>query len=162
MIHFRPQDLSPFSSPAFTPFGADISRTGFYGFCADQGVVKIAHHGAGQHLDPDAPRHLPEGTEQRFRGFLRKALPALSTAPVARTRVCLYADSVDGDPWIDRHPELEGLTVACGGSGHALKLAPLLGDFIADAVEHGEGPRRFRWREVREAREQARFDGHTD
>lgn len=158
VLHFAPADLAPFEPPRFTPFGADISRTGFYGFCANEGVVKVAYHGAGEARDPDAARALADGTEARFRDFLAGAVPALATAPIVGSRICLYADSVDGDPWIDRVPGVEGLTVACGGSGHGFKLAPLLGDWIADAVETGTAPARFRWRALREDREQARYD----
>jgi glycine/D-amino acid oxidase-like deaminating enzyme len=42
--------------------------------------------------------------------------------------------------------------VATGGSGHAFKFAPLLGEIIADAVEGRPNPilPKFRWRpEVR-------------
>jgi len=50
--------------------------------------------------------------------------------------------------WIDRHPQKAGLTVATGGCGHAMKMAPVLGGLIADAVEGFENPwlERFAWR----------------
>jgi len=63
---------------------------------------------------------------------------------------------------IDRDPDREGLAVACGGSGHGFKVAPLLGPIIADVLEerpnrHAE---RFAWRERgRVVSEQARHDG---
>jgi len=48
--------------------------------------------------------------------------------------------------------------VASGGSGHGFKLAPLLGDWIADVALGGEAPARFRWREPEAPRyEDARF-----
>ena len=45
---------------------------------------------------------------------LEQAFPALVDAPVVYTRRCLYCDTLDEDLWIDRHPELDGLTVAAG------------------------------------------------
>lgn len=66
------------------------------------------------------------------------------------TRRCLYADTLDEHLWIDRHPEIAGLSVATGGSGHGFKFAPLLGALIADSVEKRDNPwlHKFRWREL--------------
>src|SRR5207302_2027537 len=148
---FRPADARPFAVPAFVPWGADIARSGWYGFPANaDGLVKVANHGAGRVLDPDEPRALAPADEPKFRAFLRESLPGLAEAPVAFTRLCLYSDAFDGDFLIARHPARPGLTVAAGGSGHAFKFAPVLGDLIADAVEGQAGPfaRRFGWREI--------------
>ena len=81
-----------------------------------------------------------------FRDFLRRSLPDLADAPIRASRLCMYCDAFDGDLWIDRHPDRPGVVVAAGGSGHGFKFAPLLGDFIADAVRGGDDPRRNRWR----------------
>lgn len=129
VLCFAPSDPRRFEPPALVPFGADISRTGWYGFCANaDGVVKIANHGPGVRIDPDAARTVPAGAEERFRAFLRDSMPELTGAPLAGSRLCLYCDSIDGDPWITRVPDREGLVVASGGSGHAFKLAPLSAD----------------------------------
>jgi glycine/D-amino acid oxidase-like deaminating enzyme len=56
-------------------------------------------------------------------------------------------------------PGRSGLVVASGGSGHAFKFAPLLGDWIADAVEGVGNPdlARFAWRQpARRKTEEAR------
>ncbi len=161
VLHLAPADPTRFRAPAFLPFAADIARTGWYGFSANAAdVVKVANHGPGVPVDPRGPRVFPAGAEARFRSFFADALPGLAAAPRAGERLCLYSESVDGDPWIARHPERAGLVVAAGGSGHAFKYAPLLGALIADAadgVEHRFGAR-FAWREVGERRfEEARF-----
>jgi glycine/D-amino acid oxidase-like deaminating enzyme len=160
---FRPDDASPFAPPRMVPWGADIARTGWYGFCANgEGLVKMANHGPGRVVDPDEPRTVTEEEAARFRSFIRDALPSLVDAPVAFTRLCLYSDSFDGDFIIDRHPRHPGLVVAAGGSGHAFKFMPALGGIVADVVE-GRSNRfadRFRWREVGDRKtEAARFDG---
>lgn len=141
----RPQDFAPPSFPAFT---ADIASTGFYGFPAlPDGTVKIANHGAGLPIDPDAPRCVPEDAERRFRAFLAEAVPGLAQAPLASRRLCLYADTADGAFLIDRVPGRSGLVVAGGGSGHAFKFAPVLGALVADRVEDRDraAPTRFAW-----------------
>jgi glycine/D-amino acid oxidase-like deaminating enzyme len=149
VFHFQPADAALFSWPRMVTWTGDVKATGWYGFAASsQGVVKIANHGAGVAVDPRNPRQVPEGAEQRFRAFLRDALPALADAPLADQRLCLYCDTPDGDFLIDRDPARPGLVVATGGSGHAFKFAPVLGGIIADVVEDKENAcaQRFAWR----------------
>lgn len=157
---FAPADAAPFTPPRFVPWAADIGRTGWYGFSANAaGLVKIANHGPGEAVDPDAARVPPPGTEERFRAFVAQALPPLAGAKLAILRTCLYCDSFDGDFFLCRHPERPRVLVASGGSGHGFKFAPVLGGLVADALE-GRDNRfnvRFAWRELGQSRhEQAR------
>ncbi len=151
VFHLKPSRPELFTTPGFTVFTADISNTGWYGFPLHprEGVVKIANHGIGLQIDPERDRRVVTDEDTRqFRQFLRESLPALADDPIVFTRRCLYSDTPDGHFWIDRHPALEGLTVAAGGSGHALKMGPVLGDLIADTAE-GQTHRwatRHRWR----------------
>lgn len=152
IFHLRPADPDLFAPPRFVVFTADVSRTGWYGFPLHptEGVVKIANHGVGLPLHPTAGERLvSEADEQRLRAMLAVNCPALSDAPLVYARHCLYCDTLDGDFWIDHHPDIQGLIVAAGGSGHAFKFAPILGDLIADVIELKPHPwtLRFRWRE---------------
>lgn len=160
----RPPDPRPFTADGFPVFTADIKRTGWYGFPAmADGLVKLANHGPGRRLDPDAPRSVTDEEVARLRSFLEDYLPALAGAPVAASRVCLYCDTADGDFWLARDPERESLTVAAGGSGHGFKFTPVLGRLAADALEGRTNPvlDRFRWRTGESGRraEAARFEG---
>lgn len=150
VYHFQVAELAAFQPPAFITWSADISNTGWYGFPAmDDGTLKVANHGPGQRQPAGAPRVVDPEHEPRFREFLRGSLPALADAPAVFNRLCMYCDTWDGDLWIDRDPQREGLVVAAGGSGHGFKFAPMLGPIIADVVE-GRGNRfaaRFAWRE---------------
>jgi glycine/D-amino acid oxidase-like deaminating enzyme len=149
IFHLQPTDRAPFEAPHFPVFGADIARTGYYGFPINRdGIVKIANHGTGIDLAPDAPRHVTAPQEAALREFLRDAFPALAGAPIIGRRLCVYGDTRDADFWIARHPERPNLTVATGGSGHAFKFAPILGELIADAVLGRANPfaHKFRWR----------------
>jgi glycine/D-amino acid oxidase-like deaminating enzyme len=163
VLHFRPDDPGRFRPPAFPPWCADIATTGWYGFPANaDGIVKVANHGKGRPIHPDAPRAIDPSDEPRFRAFLAETFPRLAEAPLVGSRLCLYSDSFDGDFWIATHPGRRGLSIASGGSGHGFKFAPVLGGLIADALEEKANPflDRFRWRE-RGARktEGARFLG---
>ena len=127
-------------------FGADIARSGWYGFPRQDAVVKVANHGDGRAMPPDSPaRATTVAEEERLREFLRASLPSLASAPLRKTRVCVYCDTLDEHFWIAPHPDAPTLVVATGGSGHGFKFAPLLGEWIARAVE-GDVVPRFRWR----------------
>jgi glycine/D-amino acid oxidase-like deaminating enzyme len=134
VLHFRPVRPGDWQPPGFVVWAADIANTGWYGFPAQEdGTVKVANHGPGRRVDPDAPRDVAPDAEPRFRAFFRETFPGLAEAPLIGSRLCLYCDSWDGNFWVDR--EREGLVVAAGDSGHGFKFAPVLGGLIADALE---------------------------
>ena len=148
VFHVAPVDAAPFAHDRFPVFGADIAGTGYYGFPANAaGLVKIANHGPGRPMFAGdvAARVVSDDETLALRAFLRDAIPTLATAPIAATRVCVYGDTTDQHFWIAPDPDRPELVVAAGGSGHAFKFAPLLGDMIADALEGKVDPR-FRWR----------------
>jgi glycine/D-amino acid oxidase-like deaminating enzyme len=69
-------------------------------------------------------------------------------------RLCVYGDTRDEHFLIARHPTRANVAVATGGSGHAFKFAPVLGDLIADLIldDHPHPLRdKFRWRTDRDA-----------
>jgi len=149
VFHLLPADPAPFAAASFPAFGADISRTGYYGFPINRdGIVKIANHGAGIDYTPGAPRDVTTAQEAALRSFLADAIPALAHAQIVGSRLCVYGDTRDADFWIARHPARPTLTVATGGSGHGFKFAPVLGELIADAVLGRSNPftHKFRWR----------------
>lgn len=153
VFHVRPRSIEAFSPPEFPVFNAEIATSGWYGFPyqASAGVLKIANHGAGVALDPHlGRRHVSEDQISYLRAFLTESLPQLGDAELVGTRLCLYHDTRDGQFWIDRHPDVANLTIGAGGSGHAFKFAPLLGGWIADAVEGSDNTSldRFRWRNL--------------
>jgi glycine/D-amino acid oxidase-like deaminating enzyme len=142
VFHLRPSDPSLFLAERFPVFGADISRTGYYGFpLHPDGIVKVANHGIGRAMHPEAPERTVTDEETRaLRDFLADTFPDLATAPIVATRTCVYGDTRDEHFWIASDPDRPGLTIAAGGSGHGFKFAPLLGDLIADAALGIENP----------------------
>ncbi len=158
VLHFQVEQPAAFQPPHFVVWTADVGNTGWYGFPAlSDGTLKIANHGPGRRIHADDPRNVAPEEEDRFREFLRSALPQLAEAPLIATRLCLYCDTWDTDFLIDRHPERPGMVVATGGSGHGFKFAPVLGSIIADVLE-GKPNRfaaRFAWRMRGEIRTEA-------
>src|SRR5262249_56201806 len=111
------------------------------------------HEGPGCAVpDADVRRAAPPAAEANARAFLREHLPSLADAPLVESRLCLYDDTPDSRFLIDEHPRRPGLWLAAGGSGHAFKFAPVLGELVADALlrradsPHAEFLRRCRWR----------------
>ena len=46
------------------------------------------------------------------------------------TRVCQYENTSSGDFLIDRHPGMENVWFAGGGSGHEFKHGPVVGEYV--------------------------------
>ena len=154
VYHLLPSDAGLFTYPKFTVFAADISNTGWYGFPLHpkDKVVKIANHGIGLPInDPEKDeRVVYENDIEQLRLFLKNSIPALADAPIVYTRRCCYTDTLDGHFWIDNHPEIKNLTIGSGGSGHAFKMGPVIGEMIA-AVAEGhthQWSTRYRWRPI--------------
>ena len=127
-------------------FALDLATTGWYGFPPRDGFIKLAVHGAGRPMHPESKeRQVNAAEEHALRELLREALPTLAAAPLRMTRLCMYCDTADEHFWIAPHPDDPHLLVASGGSGHAFKFAPRIGEWIARALE-GDVIPRFRWR----------------
>ena len=163
IFYFKPQDPDAYRAPSFPPWGADIPRSGWYGFPANsEGVFKMANHGRGTRVHADAERVISPEQEAHCREFLAQSLPSLASLPFHGTKMCLYCDTWDGDFWIARDPGRHGLVVVTGGSGHAFKFAPVLGGLAADALEGVENAysERFAWRAMGEIKsEDIRYTG---
>ena len=167
VFHLVVEDESLFVPPAFTVFTADVARSGWYGFPLHplKNVVKIANHGVGVTLNPENDtRIVTAEDETALRSFLADTFPGLVNAPIVYTRRCLYSDTRDEHFLIDEHPEVSGLYVAAGGSGHGFKFAPILGDLVADRITGQPNPwlSRFAWRSFDEdtkGQEAARHHG---
>jgi len=94
--------------------------------------LKIALDAHGAAVDPDTQsRVVSEESARAMRDYVAKRFPALCAAPIAETRVCQYENTSNGDFLIDRHPEIENVWFAGGGSGHGFKHGPALGAYVA-------------------------------
>ena len=90
-------------------------------------------------------RSVPAAAEAMCRELLRRLFPssspfaAIGSRPFTRTRVCWYCDTRSEDFIICYHPSYaEGsLFVATGGSGHAFKFLPVIGERIAQIFKQG-------------------------
>jgi len=64
----------------------------------------------------------------------------MKNAPLAESRVCQYENTSNGDFIIDRHPQLDDVLIAGGGSGHGFKHGPAVGDYVRRLLTAGLAP----------------------
>jgi sarcosine oxidase len=101
---------------------------------------KIAFDSHGQRVDPDTQTRVVSAESiARVREYVARRFPALANAPIVETRVCQYENTSNGDFLIDRHPEINNVWFAGGGSGHGFKHGPAFGEYVAQQMSDG-GP----------------------
>lgn len=133
---FSVASLPTWLIPAEETYGMpDLESRGF----------KIAFDGHGERADPDTQhRVVSEQSAERVRSYVARRFPALRNAPVVETRVCQYENTSNGDFLIDRHPQMENVWFAGGGSGHGFKHGPMVGEYLARRLlDGGEAEPRF-------------------
>ena len=97
---------------------------------------KLAFDQHGRAFDPDCgDRSVASKSIERARQYLASHFPALSDAPLLEARVCQYENTSNGDFLIDRHPGMNNVWIAGGGSGHGFKHGPAVGEYVAGLIE---------------------------
>jgi sarcosine oxidase len=108
----------------------------FYGFPDLGAGVKLAFHHGGEIAAVDAIRRDVTPDEvTAVRAVLRRLVPAADGGCLS-SAVCLYTNTPDEHFWIDRHPAHGNVWVASPCSGHGFKFAPVVGEILADLVQH--------------------------
>lgn len=110
----------------------------------DRGL-KLACDHHGELVDPDTQSRIasPAGVEWA-KQYVARRFPGMRNAPLVETRVCQYENTSSGDFLIDRHPEMENVWLAGGGSGHGFKHGPAFGEYLAGQfTEGGKAESRF-------------------
>jgi glycine/D-amino acid oxidase-like deaminating enzyme len=108
----------------------------FYGLPSFDGVsIKACPDWLGpvERCDESA-RECADSTVQASREILRRRLPEIADQPVVRTWTCFYEVTPDAHFVIDRHPGLADVWIAGGGTGHAFKHGPVIGEYLAALV----------------------------
>ncbi|PUU78718.1 FAD dependent oxidoreductase [Tuber borchii] len=112
-------------------------------------TLKFARHAQGYaSATPVFPKTIPREGEDALRHTVKQIVPEFSGRPFEKTRVCWYSDTPDGDFLVTWHPEHEGLFIASGGSGHAFKFLPVLGNEIVGVlIGKGRFEEKWGWKE---------------
>lgn len=100
--------------------------------------LKIAPPMKGMDMDLDGSSRLttPHIVE-RARAYLAARLPALAERPFVSAYVSQLDNTASEDFIIDRHPDAPHVIIAGGGSGHAFKFGPLIGEYVAQMIFDG-------------------------
>jgi sarcosine oxidase len=131
-----------------TPRGSDLYKPGKLPIWIDFGErivygipdthergFKLADDTRGELLDPTTADRRPTATGIALaRKLLAERFPDLANAPLVHSEVCQYENSPDGHLILDKHPAQENVWIAGGGSGHGFKLAPAVGEMMANAI----------------------------
>ncbi len=131
-----PELFEPARMPVFLRFGAP---TAFYGLprAALPGVKICRHHG-GETARPDVlDRELRAEDEIAVRAFVRRTMP-LADGPLLGARVCMYTNTPDENFVVGVHPAHARVLVMAGFSGHGFKLAPAMGELVAELATRGK------------------------
>lgn len=133
--------------PPQLPIWIDFGERILYGVPDVHGRgFKVADDTRGETVDPTTmERKASEEGLARARRLLGERFPQLAKAPLLSAEVCQYENSPDGNLIVDRHPSLENVWIAGGGSGHGFKLGPAVGELVAARILAGkEVPAMFR------------------
>ena len=111
----------------------NYSEDHYYGFPSVDGRgVKVCPTTGPLSFDPDTDERIVTPHEvRRARAYLTMRFPALRDQPITETRVCQLENTADEHFIIDQHPDYDNVLIAGGGSGHAFKHGPLLGEYVA-------------------------------
>ena len=137
-IHVPKRDVLYFGVPAGDPRFAppalpNFSESAYYGFPSIDGRgVKVCPTNGPDTWDPDTDERIVDPMQvRRARAYLARRFPALAAQPITETRVCQLENTDDEHFIVDRHPAYANVLIAGGGSGHAFKHGPVLGDYVA-------------------------------
>lgn len=131
-----------FSPERFPVFVLDDKDAYYYGFPMDEdGCVKLGkYHHLGQQVSSmtAVDRVVYADDERALRQCLINHFPRLKDAPMKKSSVCLFTNTVDGHFILDHHPHYSSdVVIASACSGHGFKFAPVVGEILADLAMQG-------------------------
>ncbi len=147
VFYFGPAGGDSRFGPEQLPTWVDYDAA-FYGVPAIDGRgVKLAPDRYGPIFDPSGGERIVDPDSTRLaRAYAAGRFPALAGQPVVETRVCQYEMTPDAHFILDRHPDLANTWIAGGGSGHAFKHGPRIGEYLVARLQGapaGPGEERF-------------------
>jgi sarcosine oxidase len=117
-------------------------RGGIYGFPTFERphAIKVSDHEGAPTIELEHRTFdVDTGRAAATVAAARALLPGV-TGEVVEAQTCLYTKTPDERFVLDRHPDHPHVVVAGGGSGHAFKFGPVLGEIAADLATVGATP----------------------
>ena len=138
IVYFEPRTNSEAFAVGRLPIFIDFG-SGFYGFPVHHAnAIKMGNHHRGRFVEMDDDRAVGDDFIARCRDFFAEFIPALVTASVRETRVCVYNNTPDEDFIIDWHTGIENVLLVTGFSGHGFKFGPVVGRISAELLLTGQ------------------------
>jgi sarcosine oxidase len=105
---------------------------------ASGGVKVSLHHGANNQIcTPETiDRKISDEETAQARRCVTARVPALD-GRLLRAVTCMYTNLPDEHFLIDRHPSHPSVWIVSPCSGHGFKFSPVIGEIVADLVQHG-------------------------
>ncbi len=134
-------DMTPYYPDRFPSFLINDEKSPFcfYGCPAvDEKGLKLGEHDVPLKLTDPFERNMPLTDEEtaNMNFLVENYLPELNAQPVVH-KYCMYTVSPDHHFIIDQHPEIDGIIIACGFSGHGYKFAPVIGEILSSLALTG-------------------------
>jgi monomeric sarcosine oxidase len=128
----------------FAPLPGDVSFTypampaWFHHPALVYGIPDLENRGFKVSVDKHGPPFDPQSGSRMAsaeglaiaRDYIAQRFPKLKDAPLTESRVCAYENTSNGDFVIDRHPQIDNVWIAGGGSGHGFKHGPAVGEYV--------------------------------
>jgi sarcosine oxidase len=138
LLWTQPLDPVRFHHPGFPVFNIEVPEGRFYGFPVYHvpGFKIGKYHHRGEHVDPaSVDRECYPEDERVLREAIRRYFPK-ADGPTLAMKVCMFANTPDGHFIIDRPADTPQVVVAAGFSGHGFKFCSVVGEILADMVQH--------------------------
>ncbi|RDL33048.1 uncharacterized protein BP5553_08487 [Venustampulla echinocandica] len=127
----------------------------------DTGLLKLSANGAGytnyvtspgfqEQISIPTPsvKGIPKEDEELIKRLISNTMPKFSGRQLVNKFICWCGDTAESDFIIDFLPGVEGLMVAGGDSGHAFKMLPVVGEWVANVIMEGEQSiTRWKWKD---------------
>ena len=132
----RPELFQPNTFPVFNILVEEGKYYGFPAYGIPGFKVGRFHH-LQQQADPDTmDREARAEDEEVLRSFTSRYFPD-AAGPTLSLKTCIFTNSPDEHFILDFHPEYPQVAIAAGFSGHGFKFCSVVGEIMADFVEHG-------------------------
>ncbi len=101
-------------------------------------LIGVGHPKENEPVSPDDyDRRADTDFIEDAGGRLAHRMPHLADAEVIASWAGLYTITPDWSMIVDRAPGIDGMFLAVGGSGHSFKLAPAIGQCLAEMITTG-------------------------
>jgi len=140
VIWMQPRRPEFFQPGTFPVFNMAVQEGQFYGLpeYSIPGFKCARWHHREQMVDDPSrmDRDCHPEDEALLRAFAERYFPS-GAGPTLSMQTCLFTNTPDTHFLIDHHPDCPEVVVAGGFSGHGFKFCTVVGEIVADLVEHG-------------------------